>query len=151
VGCREAGIAGIVPDTQYNREVLSLNKSPTYASLQWLVNVGGIVDSDIEVFTQVKQCRNKIAHEMDHILDMGLPPEFADCFGEMVLLLGKIERWRLINVEIPISTDTMTEDIKDENVIPGRVLLVRVLLDIALGSEDASRYYYDRLKHTSES
>ncbi len=149
VGYRKAGISGIVSDTQYNCEVLNLNKSPIYASLQWLKNAEAIVDSDILMFTRVKQCRNKIAHEMDHILDMGLPPEFADCFGEIVLLLDKIERWWIINVEIPTSPDTVTEDINDEDVTPGGVLLVRVLLDIALGSEDASRYYYDRLKHPS--
>ena len=41
---------GPVVGAEYEAEVLSRNKSPTYASLDWLKHLGAINDSDIHIF-----------------------------------------------------------------------------------------------------
>ena len=145
----EADADGMTNDTEYRSDVLSMNRSPVYASLQWFKQSGAINDDDILAFERIKECRNTIAHEMDKILDGGLPPSFSDCFNELVSLLSKIERWWIVNIEIPITSDSVKGNINAADVIPGRILLIQMLFDIALGSEDASKFYLNKLvRHT---
>jgi hypothetical protein len=143
-GFDEAG--AIITDTKYQVDVLSKNRSPVYASLQWLKESKAIDDSDMASFEQVKKCRNMIAHEMIRMAAEGLPSEWSDRFKDMVTLLDKIEKWWIINFEIPINSDFDGQEIDANEIVPGRIAGLRMMLDIALGSETESQQYLAEFK-----
>ena len=134
-------------DPKYQSDVLTRNRSPVYASLDWLKEMNAIDDADIEAFNRVKTCRNRLAHELLTTLgSTGLPPEFEQCFSEMVALLRKFELWWVVNVEIPTNPDFDGAEIDTDGILPGRLLALQLLVDIALGDEERSRYYYDQFR-----
>jgi hypothetical protein len=133
-------------DPEYQSDVLSKNRSPVYASLEWLKEAHAIDDSDVVAFERVKKVRNELAHALIDALFQGLPADFAERFGEMISLLDKFERWWIVNVEIPIDSDLDNVEIDEAKVIPGPVMGLRLLVDIALGSEEESKRYLDELR-----
>jgi hypothetical protein len=138
---------GIQADLKYRTDVLSKNRSPVYASLEWLKEIGAVEDHDIALFDQAKECRNSIAHEMNRMLSDGLPPDWQDRFNDMVYLLDKIEKWWIVNVEIPANPVFDGKVIDESEIIPGPVAGLGMMLDIALGPEELSRFYFDEFKN----
>ncbi|RME56729.1 hypothetical protein D6779_10075 [Candidatus Parcubacteria bacterium] len=137
-----------IVDLEYKEGVLSRNRSPVYASLDWLAEAGAITDNDIAVFTHAKEYRNMLAHELTRMLMDGLPDDFSERFGEMVALLDKIERWWIINVEIPTNPDFAgkADDIDEEGIVPGPIISLQMMLDVALGSDEDAYFYIREFK-----
>lgn len=135
-------------DPKYQTDVLARNRSPVYASLDWLKEQGAINDTDIATFKRVKHCRNTLAHELLSVVTTsGLPADYAQCFADMVALLRKIEVWWIVNVEIPTSPDfDGSEEIDEDGIMPGPIMGMRLLMDIALGDEKESRLYFDQFR-----
>ena len=48
---------GITVSSDYKKKVLSLDKSPLYASLQWLQNEDAINNEDLKTFEHIKKWR----------------------------------------------------------------------------------------------
>ena len=138
-------------DPKYTADVLARNRSPVYASLDWLKERNAIDDHDVETFDRVKGCRNNVAHKLHSFLGSeGLPAEFAQCFDDMVALLRKIEVWWIINDEIPTNPDFDDTEVDESGIVPGPVMTMQLLKDIALGDDERSRFYYDEFrKHTA--
>lgn len=136
----------ISPD--YQDQVLSKDRSATHASLKWLKESQAISDEDIEKFNQVKECRNSLAHEITKFLAKGLPLDFPLCFNDMVALLDKIERWWIINVEIPTNSDLAekAEEVDESGIVPGPVVSLQMMIDVALGSDETANYYINELR-----
>lgn len=138
-------------DPEYQSDVLARRKSPVYASLSWLKEMKAISNADEEVFERVKALRNKLAHELlPTIGSGGLPFDFDECFHDMVALLRKIEVWWIMNVEVTVNPDYDGIDMDEDDVLPGSVMLIQILCDIALGDEERSRYYYEEFRKQSE-
>ena len=137
-----------IVDPEYKEGVLTRNHSPVYASLDWLKEVRAITDSHITVFTRVKEYRNMLAHELTKMLMDGLPDDFSECFAEMVALLDKIEKWWIVNVEMPTNPDFAgrEDEIDEEGIIPGPIISLRMMLDAALGSDEAAYFYIREFK-----
>lgn len=139
-------------DPRYQSDVLSRNRSAVHASLDWLNEMQAIDDGDVLTFNRVKACRNVLAHELLSTLgSQGLPGDFADCFVEMLTLLRKIEVWWVFNFEIPTDSDLIDADIEKDEIIPGRVMMIQLVLDIALGDEERSRSCYNAFRQRSRS
>lgn len=134
---------GLRIDPEYQTAVLLKNRSPVYASLEWLKKSQAIDDNDIAVFERVKKCRNGFAHAITGMLMSGLPSDLPARFSEMVSLLDKIERWWIVNVEITTDPQFDGQEIDEEGIIPGPIIGLRPMMDIALGSEEDSRKYLD--------
>lgn len=84
------------------------------------------------------------------MLSDGLPADLPERFADIIALLDKIERWWIVNVEIPVNPDFDHQQIDEARIMPGRIMGLRALLDIALGSERESKFYINEfLKHTS--
>jgi hypothetical protein len=132
----------------YGVEVLSQDRSPTYASLNWLVASHAINDEDIEKYNNIKECRNLLAHEITKCLVKGLPPDYSDNFKNMITLLDKVEKWWIINVEIPTVPALIdkADEIDTDGIIPGSILSLKLMIDVALGSDEAANYYINRFK-----
>lgn len=139
---------GLIIMPTYREEVLAKDKSPTYASLKWLKESKVITDDDIEKFNKAKECRNLLAHEIMKMLMSGLPQDFAERFSDMAALLEKIEKWWIINFEIPIDLDLVNnlEKYDLDGIVPGPIMGLKMLVDIALGSNETANYYINEFK-----
>lgn len=116
-------------DPKYESDVLSRNRSPVYASLDWLKGMDAIDEADVETFNRVKNCRNKLAHDLLSTLGSeGLPDGFDECFTKMVALLRKIEVWWITNVEIPTDPDFDGRDVDEEGIVPGPIMTIQPAL-----------------------
>ena len=133
--------AGGHPDPKYDQEVLSRNRSPVYASLHWLLDRAAIEQADIDIFERLKECRNRIAHEMAQVALSGGTFDHLTLFPDLVGLLRKIETWWIVNVEIPTNEEFDGKEIDEPGIIPGPIMTVKMMLDIALGSESKAGAY----------
>jgi hypothetical protein len=125
---------------QYKADVLSRNRSPVYASLDWLLEMGAVSEVDIATFDKIKDCRNELAHELLNLVGTsGLPAELSMCYEEMVTLLRKVETWWIKEVDIPTNPDFDDREVADTDILPGSVAGLQILRDVALGSEQESR------------
>jgi hypothetical protein len=134
---------GWIIDEEYKTEVLNLNKSPLYASLSWLKNMNVIDDKDVEEFEGIKNCRNELAHEMTNFISKGPTCDPLPLFSKMIDLLQKIEKWWILNVEIATDPDLHDKDIDEDGIVPGQIMTLRLLTDIALGTEEESKFYFN--------
>jgi hypothetical protein len=57
--------------------------------------------------------------------------------------LDKIEKWWTLNIEIAINPDFNGKEINEDDIVPGKIMILRLLLDIAFGSEEESKLYYN--------
>jgi len=131
-----------VESARYRANVLSLNRSPLYASLIWLKENGAVDDADLKKFEAIKNLRNRFAHDMMPFLagdGSGYP---AEPFGDMVELLRKIEIWWFENLEMAIAPEDFPDDLDLDEVTPGRVFSLQLLIRTALGSEEEARTLY---------
>lgn len=141
---------GMVVSPEYKEEVLSLNRSPLYASLIWLQDMHAIDDKDLEIFEHIKRCRNTLAHEMLTFASSGVDFNVAEAFEEMISLLRKIELWWFENLEMAIDPEAYPENLDLEQVIPGPVWSLQMLIDVALGPEEEAQKYYDNFVANAE-
>jgi hypothetical protein len=139
---------GWIVQPEYKNNVLSKDKSPTYASLKWLRASNAIDNDDIGKFDKAKDFRNILAHEFAKILTEGFPEDFSDRFNDMVTLLNKIEKWWIINVEIPTDPHLNDEngEVDESGIIPGTIMNLRLMIDLALGSDETANYYIKEFK-----
>ena len=73
----------------------------------------------------------------------------ATKFRDLVELLTKIEKWWLINFEASIDPEILPKGSDTDNVIPGAIWSLQLMLDIALGNEPEEGYYYNAFKAKS--
>ena len=137
-------------DPKYASDVLARNKSPVYASIDWLKWMGAISDTEVETFNRVKACRNTLAHDLlSTLASQGLPDDFDERFTEMMALLHKIEIWWITNVEIPTNPDYDGQEVDEAEILPGRIMTIQLFCDVALGDEERSQYFYDEFRKQS--
>jgi len=142
---------GEIIDPRYQADVLSRNRSRVYASLAWLKDRGAVDYADGAAFDRVKVCRNHLAHDLLEIVgSKGMPPDVAERFEEMAALLHKIGVWWIREVDIPTNPHFDGHEVDETEIVPGSLIGLQLLRDIALGSEEHSRFYYDELKKRSE-
>jgi hypothetical protein len=137
---------GDIIDPEYEVSVLTKNKSPVYASLQWLKEERAICDDDLKIFESVKAYRNLFAHELQRLIMEGLPSDAPERFSDLVSLLDKIERWWIVNYEIPLNDELAGKYIDGDGIIPGPVASLKIMIDIALGSDEQAEYYINEFK-----
>jgi hypothetical protein len=134
---------GMFVSPEYKDKVLSLNRSPLYASLKWLISMNAIDDKDLERFEYIKRCRNTLAHEILTFASSGVDFNVAEVFDQMIGLLRKIEIWWFENLEMAINPEAYPDDFDLGQVTPGPVWSLQMLIDVALGPEEEARKYYD--------
>lgn len=134
-------IDGDVIDEGYATSVLSRNKSPLYASLDWLVENGVIDKSDLESFERIKAARNSLAHELPSLVMGEADIKHMERFQELVTLLRKIEIWWVVNLEIPTNPDFDGVEIDEEKIVPGPLLMIQIMLDVVSGNEALLNHY----------
>lgn len=138
VGFDQTG-ATVAPE--YQEEVLSRNRSPLYASFAWLQENSAINDDDLIRFEQLKKIRNALAHELFAVVtgqtDFGHSARLPD----LLSLLRKIDVWWVVNVEIPTNPDYDGEEIDEAGIVPGSILGLQMLVEVASGNTDLLEHY----------
>ncbi len=134
---------GLLISPEYKEKILSLNKSPLYASLKWLQDMNAIDGNDLKTFEHIKRCRNTLVHEMLTFASSGVDFDVGDAFNEMVGLIRKIEIWWFENLKMAIDPEAYPEDLDLNEVVPGPVWSLQMLIDVALGPEEEAKKYYD--------
>lgn len=129
----------ISPD--YKRKVLALNKSPTYASLIWLKNAEAIDQRDIDVFETLKHLRNSLAHELPVIVLAGKDLALMERMQDVMNLMRKIEIWWIVNVEIEADPDYDGHDINPDEITPGPILMMQIMLEVLSGNDELRQHY----------
>lgn len=114
----------------YESEVLSKDKRIVKASLLWWKEVGAIDDNDIALFEKIKYVRNRLTHELTTVICEGVPNETVLLFSELIHLINKIEKWWLLEVEIPTSCDYLPNEIED--VISSNMILADIITNVEL-------------------
>lgn len=133
----------LIINKKYKTEVLSRHKSALYASLDWHLEKRIISKEDIELFNDLRKQRNKLAHEMATVIFEGNNDWIIMNLEKMINLLKKIELWWIVNVEIPTDPDIDIDDIDTDQIIPGYIMLIELLLEIALNEGEEAKKYYD--------
>jgi hypothetical protein len=140
---------GLIVSEKYKTEVLSRSKSRLHASLLWFKEMGAIDDSDIEAFNKIRKHRNEVTHELIDFLANANRNFDHMKFQALVDLLVKIEKWWFLNFEAAIDPDMLPEGTDPEDVIPGTIMSLQLMLSIALGAEPEEGYYYNAFKKMS--
>ena len=117
---------------RYADKVLSLDpKHPFNASCLWLVNNGVISDDERLQIDAIREHRNEVAHELpvfvveaDKTIDLGR-------LEQIRTLLLKIERWWILQVDVPTNPEFDGQNITAEDVRPGPVLFLDFIIQTA--------------------
>jgi hypothetical protein len=85
------------------------------------------------------------------LINKGIELQHLEAFGKLIHLLNKIEVWWILNVEIPTNEDFADKQIDESHIIPGPIAMLQVLLDVALGDEERSKFYYQEFTNLIKS
>jgi hypothetical protein len=129
---------GPIISAEYREKVLSRNLSPLYASLAWLRENNVIDDADLSEFETLKKCRNNLAHELAGVIAGSVSIAYLEQLPRVAEMLRKIETWWIVNVEIPINPDFEDAEIDEAGILPGPVLSLQMMVQVALGSPEES-------------
>ncbi|MBB3342220.1 hypothetical protein [Luteimonas sp. RC10] len=133
---------GSITDRKYTSEVLARNRSPLYASLDWLKEHEVLDSADIESFERIKAIRNNMAHNLQSLIFGESSFGHVEMFQELAALLRKIEAWWVINVKIPTNPNFDGQEIDEDGVVPGPVIMLQIMIEVATGNKE----YLDRYR-----
>jgi len=138
----------ILVSAEYSTEVLARNRSPVYASLDWLKENGALNNEDVALYGRLAQHRNDISHALHaNLLNETSMRELPVLFDQLRQLLRKIEVWWIVNVDNAIGQDDLPGDVAESDIVPGPVIMLDLMIGVALGSDDeANRYLNEYLK-----
>jgi len=135
-----------VIDPKYQTDVLDRHKKVTEASLLWLKEMGAVNDNDIQLFRVLTNTRNDLAHELLSLLSGQKEIDVSAHFSDLIGLLRKIDVWWVINLDIATDPEMMDKEIKEEDIIPGSIIMSKILMDVALGDEKDAEFYICELR-----
>jgi hypothetical protein len=129
-------------EDSYRSEILSRSKSPFRASLHWYREMGALDDEDLSSIQTLTKTRNRFVHELANVIGTKeLVPELT-AFTELLRVYRKVEVWNVLNLELAGDPDWEGQDIDQSEVLPGPMLVLRMLTDIALGDDEKAWVYY---------
>jgi hypothetical protein len=103
----------ILVSAKYSTDVLARNRSPVYASLDWLKENGALNNEDMALYGRLAQHRNDISHALHaNLLNETSMRELPVLFDQLRQLLRKIEVWWIANVEMTIRQDDLLETLR---------------------------------------
>lgn len=116
---------------------ISTNNKELISSLVWFKNNCAIDADDIKVFVDSRALRNKVTHEMLYAIAEG-GKQLTEQFALMYALFCKIERWWIMEIEMPISGAYEPGEIDQEDVMSGHMLVLETILDILANDSNAN-------------
>ena len=137
---------GLQQSDDYRKEVLARDPKGKAdvlpGSLAWLREMEAINDADMAAVRKFTDARNVIAHELRNVIGGGQMPDFAGLFPRLIELVAKIDRWWVINVDIAINPDFAGQEIDENGITPGSLLIMQILGHVALGDDEEAWEMY---------
>lgn len=133
---------GVEQFDEYEQAVLNKvkakNNKQVKATLLWLKEMEFITEAEENLFIQLTNMRNKLAHEMNKMLIDGFPENINELYAKMISLFNKIEKRWIIEIEIPINPPNIPYDDIDWNGITSmNIEFTKIMTDIAFtGNEE---------------
>ncbi|MNZ96125.1 hypothetical protein D3C78_1153060 [compost metagenome] len=140
------GINGETLSEEYSKDVMSFSKSPLKASLLWFKDQGAINDIDIEGFEKAISHRNEIAHNLPKFISEPDHEVDADIFNKMLEVTNKVGVYWVMNYELPIHPDYSRQEVDENGIKIGTVMMIKMMMQIAFGHEPEEGYYYNEIK-----
>lgn len=139
----------------YRREILERDpkgkNDVLRGSLAWLREMEAIDDADLASVREFTDARNVIAHELRDVIGGGAMPDFAGLFPRLIELVAKIDRWWTVNVDIATDPELAGQDIDEDGVMPGSLLIMQILGRVALGEDKEAWELYRAFVQTETS
>ena len=76
--------------------------------------------------------------------------DYLSCFAPMMELLRKIGVWWIVNVELETDPEWADKEIDESGIVPGPVMMLQMMMDIALGEPDQAEYYIQRWRELQQ-
>jgi len=70
--------------------------------------------------------------------------------GDLVELYNKIEKWWFRFFELGVNPGLIGGGVDPEEVIPGSIITIRLMLEIVFGAEPTDGYYYNEFLKISK-
>lgn len=105
------------------------NHNTLKSTMLWFVENGALTQDDYRLFLELKQLRNSFAHKMTKYLWSGLYEEHAKALGDLLSLYRKIERWWIVEIEIPIAGNDVPEGYDADGVTSGILLTFDMMIN----------------------
>ncbi len=122
-----------VINKKYRTDVLTLDKSPLWASLQWLKQFKAIDDSDIEKLNVINAFRNRLVQDSPVFKTAGGKNDPLLLFAQMPEVPSKIERWWMITVAAQPRLHFNDKKMNEAGIIRDKIMTLRLLAEIASG------------------
>lgn len=92
------------------------NKDILKATMLWLQNEGAMSEQDYSDFLEIKSIRNTYAHEMARLIVEGVPLDDFHWLIKLLGLYGKLDKWWINEIEIPISGEFLPGTFNEDEV-----------------------------------
>lgn len=123
-----------IKSKEYNRKVISpkgKNENIFTASCLWLVDNNVISSEDNIRIVEIKDERDRIAHNIPKFLFNMNYNINKDLFNKTKDLTLKIEKWWIVKVDIPSNPDFDDKEIDIEGIVPGYDGILSYIYNIA--------------------
>ncbi len=137
-------------DPKYQSEVLSLDKHHIYrASALWWQKQGVLTDADVLLAGKIREHRDEIAHDIPRFLGASDGVIRLDLLESMFVILSKIDKWWIREVEIPTNPDFDQREFTNEEldgVMSMNMVFLSLMIPIAFGDDSRLRAVYEQWK-----
>lgn len=119
---------------KYKKEIINRKgcKSNLFiSSCRWLIDNKVISEDEFNQIIKIKEIRNRIAHDLPKFLFDSEYSIDKDLFNQIKVLTLKIEKWWIIEVEMPTNPDLDGQEIDAESIVPGQELILSYIFNIA--------------------
>lgn len=106
------------------------NRDSTKASFLWLVDRSAITAADFDKFLQIKEVRNKYAHELFDVIKMGITESEITLLFDMHSLYRKISLWFFNVIERPTSEVEMPPAADDNDIQTVTDFMFSIILNV---------------------
>lgn len=106
------------------------NRDLTKASFLWLIDHGAITSADFDSFLQIKQVRNKYAHNLSEVIMTGITESEVALLFDMYSLYRKISGWFFVEIEAPILGYEVPPDADVSNIQSASNLMFSIMLNV---------------------
>lgn len=106
------------------------NRDTTKASFLWLIDHGAITSADFNSFLQIKQVRNKYAHELSEVITTGITESEGSLLFDMHSLYRKISGWFFVEIEAPITGYEIPENADIDDIQSATNVMFSIMLDV---------------------
>lgn len=137
---------GFICSPEYDEKIASkiTKKSKLLkVSLNWFVDCGAIEVDRVKEFDDLVDYRNFLAHEMSKFMFEGDFDKLVDKLEKLMDLQVDLDRWWILNIEIPTNPDFDNKNIEEENVISSSEILYKIIMEVLSGDEKSAWKYYE--------